>query len=144
MQLSKNALLTLAKATKGATSTDDVESDGIDMQGWDGVLFFTTLALFHADNFIKAQQSSDDGVADAYADLEGSKVAATADGQVVGVDVYRPRERYVRAFIECGGKATDVGAVYAVRYSGRKGPADNVTAGVRVLASLVSPAEGTA
>ena len=143
MQLSKNALLTLAKAGQVSAGTA-VEGDALDMQGWDGVLFFGTIAAFNAGNFIKAQQSSDAGVADAYADLEGSKVAATVNGQVVGVDVYRPRERYVRAYIVRAGANTATGDLYAVRYSGRKAPADNVTAGVLVLASLVSPAEGTA
>lgn len=143
MQLSRNALLTLAKASQVEAGTA-VEGDAIDMQNWDGVLFFITIAKFNAANYIKVQQSSDDAAADPYADLEGSKVAATVNGQVVGVDVYRPRERYVKAYIERGGLDTATGDLYAVRYSGRKAPADNVEAGVRVLASLVSPAEGTA
>ncbi|MFO8012120.1 MAG: hypothetical protein R6X20_02325 [Phycisphaerae bacterium] len=138
MNLLENVKVTLVKAQQTSAGTD-VESDSVDMEGFEGVVFLAKIATANAANFLKAQQSSDDGSSDAFADLEGTKVVPGDDGDQAKLDIYRPRERYVRAVIDRGGASTATGDIYAVQYGARKAPIANDDAETHV-----SPAEGTA
>ena len=73
--------LSLAKAATAAGTDDTLLTSAINMAGYEGVLFFTTFGTITATavTSIKVQQSSDDGVADAYGDLAGTAVAVAAD-----------------------------------------------------------------
>jgi hypothetical protein len=139
MQLSNEIKITKVKAGQ-ATGTSAVNSDVIDMQGYEGVIFFGTIATANAGNYLKAQQDSASGMGTA-ADLAAKKIVATADGEVVWLDIYRPAERYLRAVI-IRGVTTVTGDIYALRYKGRKRPEDNTTTDVILGELLVSPDEG--
>lgn len=140
MNLSKNTKLSLIKAA-AASDTSALTSDAVDMQGFDGVMFFGSIATVNAGNFAKVQQSSDNGVADAYADLEGTKNTPGDDGDTFLIDVYRPRERYLKVVITRGA-ATATGDVYALQYGARVKPTSQ--AATIDAETHVSPAEGTA
>lgn len=134
----------LTKIAAGAvTATTDVDSSVIDMSGYDGVVFFGSIATANAGNFIKAQQGTDATVTDA-ADLAGSKVVAAANNQVVWVEIHKPLERYLRAKIVRAGVTTVTGDLYALQYSGRVRPETNLVANALIGTLLISPAEGTA
>lgn len=141
MNLFKNVKLTKVKAGQ-TTGTSAVDSDVVDMQGYEGVVFFTTIATHAAGNYMKGQQDVDSGMG-TVADLAGSKVVADADAEVVWLDVYRPLKRYVRAEI-VRGTTTVTGDIYALQYSGRVKPETNLVANLLLGSLLVSPAEGTA
>jgi len=126
-----------------AAGTTDVDSASVDMAGYEGVLFLTSFGTAATNNYISAQQSSDDGSADAFADLTGTKIGATASDEDVWADIYRPRERYVRAHVELGTSST-VESIWAIQYGGRKQPVDNTTTGTIIGEAHVSVAEGTA
>jgi hypothetical protein len=126
-----------------ASGTTDQTGTGVDMSGWDGVLFVTTLGTPAVNNIMKAQQSNDDGSADDYDDLEGSAVAPGASDEQQFIDIYRPTKRYVRPYLTRG-SATTVENIYAIRYRGRSVPHDNVESGRSAGVALVSPDEGTA
>ena len=82
---------TAATSSKGTTV--------LDMQGYDGVVFFTALSVGHAsNNYMKVQQSGTNTTA-SMADLLGTKIQSTASALQLWADIYRPRERYVRAVI---------------------------------------------
>lgn len=137
----KNIKITLVEA--GATSAGtELTSDSVDMEGFDGVMFVGKIATVNAGNYGKAAQSSDDGVADAFSDIEGSKVVPGDDGDSFLIDVYKPQKRYVRCAVIRAGANTVTGDVYAIQYGPAKPP---VTQGTTIDSELhISPAEGTA
>lgn len=82
----------------------DRNSSGIDMSGFDSVMIvvkFGDIAA-GATTSIKAQQSSDDGSSDAYADLAGTKqsVAATDDNKIFYIDMRRVDEKWIRLVVD--------------------------------------------
>lgn len=137
-------LLKVADAATAATSA--VTSSAVDMQadgGWDGCLFFTSLGTAAADNIMKAQQSDDDAVDDAYSDLEDSGVPVGASDEDQFMDIQEPAKRYLKAVVTRGTSST-CGDIWAVLYRGRKLPFNNVLAGTINGVQLTRPDEGTA
>lgn len=138
--LEENALrLAVAGAASAGT---DVNGAAFDMAGYDGVLIFCSIATFNAGNFLKAQQGEASNLSDA-ADLAGSKVAAVANGQVVCLDINRPKERYIRGVAVRGGANTATGDMYYLGYKASQQPVSNLITNVLLSKQLVSPAEGT-
>jgi hypothetical protein len=131
-----------------AAGTTDVEGASVDMHeegGFEGVMFMTSFSVAAADNFLKAQQSDDDGVADGWSDLEGTKVltGASPSNEDVWLDIYRPTKRYVRPVAVVDTSST-VESIWSQRYNPRKLPVDNTTDGTITGEAHVSPDEGTA
>ena len=129
-------------AAAAAAGTTDVNGTGVDMQadgGWDGVLFLASFGTAAADNLIHAEQSEDNS---SFADLEASEVDAGASDEQQWLDIYRPRERYVRP-VAIRGTSSTLENMWAVLYRGRHLPYGNVTSGTIAGKALVSPAEGT-
>ena len=128
----------LRKVAAGATTaTDEVVSDIIDMQGAEGVILFTTIGTDNAGNYLKAQSSDAANMANAV-DLEGKKIVATDDGQVVWLDIYKPQQRYITAnVIRTATSAT--GDIYAIKYGMRTYPVDNLVTDIIIGELLVSP-----
>jgi len=141
MQLSKNTKLTKVAAAAVSAGTA-VTSDAVDMQGFEGVMFFGSIATANAGNFAKARQDSASNMG-AAADLEGTKNVTGDDADSFLIDVYRPRERYVDCQVVRAGANTATGDIYALQYGPlRKAPTSQ---GATVDAEAhVSPAEGTA
>lgn len=129
-----------------ASGTADRNGATLDMQGWDGVMIIATIGTVAAGavTSIKAQQGADSGLSDA-ADLAGTSVAIADDddGEVKIIDVYQPRERYVRAVVDKDATNACAETVTYVQYRGRILPTAAHGSGVTVEAHL-SPAEGTA
>lgn len=141
MNLSKH--VKLRKVAAAATSAGtEVISSVVDMQGYEGVLFFTTIATANAGNYLKAQSGTDATVTDA-ADLAGTKVVAAANGQVVFLDIHKPQERYLTANIIRAGTNTATGDIYAIQYCGKVKPESNIVTNVIIGELHVSPDEGT-
>jgi hypothetical protein len=139
MEMSKMTRLTLVAAAAGAATTA-VVSTAIDMANFEGVMFFGNVATGAANNIVKAQQGLLADGSDA-ADLTGTANAITANNNQFLVDIYRPRERYVRVSL-ARGTSTASGEIYALQYGPRVQP--TTQASTVKLESFVSPAEGTA
>lgn len=122
-------------------------SSAVDMADYEGCLFIALLGACDGTSVpsLKAQQSSDDGSTDSYADLLGTSVAGTDadDNKMLILDVYRPRERYLKALVTRATADVVIDGVLAIKYGPRKTP---ITQGSDVANSElhVSPAEGTA
>lgn len=131
-----------------AAGTSDLTSAAIDTAGWDGVKIYTAFGALTsgAVTSVKLQQSSDDGGSDAYADLAGSSVpvADSRSNDVVVHDIYRPKERYIKAVIDRGTANAVVDGVWAVLYNNKKQPTTDDSATVVARKVLISPSEGTA
>lgn len=140
MNLSKNVKVVLAKAGQSSAGTA-VNSDVIDMQGFEGVMFVGSIATANAANFGKLQQGQQSDGSD-MADLAGTKVVPGDNGDSFLIDLYQPQERYVRCVVDRGGANTATGDIYAILYCARKAPTSH---GATIDAELhASPAEGTA
>lgn len=146
MQIGKELKFTQVK-TAVAAGTSDINSDTIDMQNWDGVLFITSFGTITsgAVTSVKVQQDTDSG-AGTMADLLGSgqAVADSDSDQCVVHDLYKPLERYVRIVVDRATQNAVLNSIVAIQYRGSKTPATNDSATVVALKSLISPAEGTA
>jgi len=126
-------------ADAAAADTTAVTGASVDMDGWDGVLFLTSLGTAAANNAMHAEQSADDS---AFADLEGSEVDVGASDEDQFIDIQRPSDRYVRPVV-LRGTSSACGDVWAIQYRGSQVPQSNVTSGTINGKQLVSPAEGT-
>ena len=138
MNFSARTKLLLVKAAQASAGTA-INSNSVDMRGFENVQFFVSIATAGSANFVKVQSSDDDST---FNDLTGTKVVVPTDGDIVGVDVIRPRERYVRLVIDRSGGNTATGDAYAVQYAPQTMPTTQPT--TVVLERHVSPAEGTA
>lgn len=131
-----------------AAGTTDLTSEAVDMAGFEGVRFICGFGAITAGaaTSVKAQQSSDDGASDAYADLEGTAitVADDDDNQVTIIDVFRPRERYLKHVVDRGTQNAVVDFLIAELYGARQEPTTDDTATVVAREVHLSPAEGTA
>lgn len=131
-----------------AAGTSDVSSAALDMANFDGVKFYVSFGTITsgAVTSVKVQQSSDDAASDAYADLEGTAVtvADDDDNQVVVIDVYRPKERYLEVVVDRGTANAVIDGVVAVQYGPRVMPTTDDSTTVVAREVHASPAEGTA
>jgi len=119
----------------------------VDLKGFGAVAFvalFGALADTSAAK-LKAQQSTDDAVADAFADLVGTglDIGTAHDNKLVVLEIQNPRERYVRPAIVRATANVVIDGVVAFLFKADKEP---VTADTTVAASELhhAPAEGTA
>lgn len=129
-----------------ASGTADRNGAVLDMRGWDGVLViaqFGTIAT-GAVTSIKMQQGTDASVTDA-ADIVGSgiTIADDDDGKIKYIDLWQPRERYVRCVVDKDATNACAETVTYIQYAGRELPVSAHGTGVAGEAHL-SPAEGTA
>ncbi|AMV20415.1 hypothetical protein [Planctomyces sp. SH-PL14] len=145
--LSKQVKVTRVNNAAAAAQTA-VNATGVDMAGWDGVLFIAllgTLTTTHATS-LKAQQSSDNAAADDYSDIAGSSTGNMADGdsnKIILLDVFRPTKQYVRPVLVRGTANAVLDGILAIQYAGRDIP---ITQGstVSVQDAVISADEGTA
>ena len=134
-------LLKIQDHTAAGTST--ITSDAVDTQGYGGVMLVTSVGTAAANNTVKAQQSSDDGVADSYGDLEGTSVASGTSDEDLWIDVFKPMKRYIK-FVVARGTSTTLETLWAILYRPDRGPVDNTTSGTIIGESFNGPDEGTA
>lgn len=137
------ALKTVRVVTAQAISTG-INGDSVDMRGFDSVAFVAAFGALSGAAVLKAQQSSDDGSSDAFADLEGSGVdlTGTDDDGLAILEVVRPCERYVRPVIT-GEAADEVDCVLAILFNAKSEPVTHDDT-VAATGLVVSPDEGTA
>jgi len=124
-----------------ASGTATRNGVGLSMAGYDGVRVIVKFAAIAAGavTTIKAQQSSDNGSADAYSDIAGSEqtIAATDDDKIFTIDINRPLKSWVRVVVvKDATNATAEMAVYE-QYGGNSVSPSNAE-------RFLSPAEGTA
>lgn len=141
--LSENVKISVGLAY--ASGTADREGAVLDMKGWDGVLMiaqFGTIAA-GAVTKLKAQQGAAANLSDA-ADLAGTSItiADDDDSKIKYLDLWQPRERYVRCVVDKDATNACAETVTYLQYRGKALPATHGT-GVAGEAHL-SPAEGTA
>lgn len=132
--ISDNVLITKVKDhTTAGTST--VESDTVDMLGYDGVVFVTSFGTPAANNIATMEHGDASPAATATVAL---KTSGSSDEEVV-LDVQHPTKRYVRLSVARGTSST-LESIYAIQYKGRSLPADNSVSGTIALGQFNAPA----
>lgn len=142
--VSGNSVSRVITVTNGAAGTTDIESSVVDTSDCEGVVFILQMGAIvsGAVTSAKVQQGAASNLSDA-ADLTGTSqtIADTDDDEVFVFDVRRPRERYVRLYVDRGTQNATCSAI-AIKYGVRNQP---VTHGTGVNAEAFAyPAEGTA
>lgn len=135
--LSQN--IKISRGLAYASGTADRNGAILDMAGWDGLLIIAIFATIATGgvNSIKVQQGSAANLSDA-ADLPDTEIdiADNDDNCVRYIDVYQPRERYLRAVIDKDTSNACAESVLYIRYRGLQQPVTAhglVTEGVAVL-----------
>lgn len=122
-------------------STVTINSDSVDMSGYDGVMFLTSYGTAAADNLLQAAQST--ASTTSFSDLLGTSVGAGASDEEQWIDIKRPIEQFVRATAVRATSST-IESIWAFQYGARDVPVDNTTAGTIHGEQHVSPSTGTA
>jgi len=146
LQLSSD--LFLVKALDQASGTVDRNGAGLDMSNFETVFMLVNMGTIAggAVTSIKAQQSDDDGVGDAYSDLLATKIDIEDDddNQIFAIEITRPQKKFVRVVVDKdGANATDETATY-LQYKKRTPGADINVTDLVTFESHVSPIEGVA
>jgi hypothetical protein len=139
-----NKFVIASTTTACAAGTTDVTSDAIDTAGYEGCCFVVPMGTIAstAVTSIKAQQCDTSG--GTYADLTSTAqtIADTDDDKLYYVDVFRPREQFLKLVLDRGTANATAGGIIAILYNGDKRP---VTQGTNVSGESFNwPAEGTA
>lgn len=96
-----------------------VNGNGVDMQGYEGVLFVLAVGALDGTQDMKVQGDDNSGFSSP-TDITGAaitQVSATGDNKLYLLDVYRPTERFVRSVVTNGaGAVADFQGVIAMRY----------------------------
>ena len=128
-----------------AAGTADEASASVDMANFEGVKFYVAFGAITsgAVTKVQVQQSDDNGSSDTFSTLAGGEVtvADDDDNQVVVIDVYRPRKRYLRVNVDRGTQNAVIDGVLGVQYGARKKPVDNDATTVVSRTVLTSPEE---
>jgi hypothetical protein len=122
-----------------ATGTSTVDGAALDMAGFDGALFIVRLGSPATNNNLRVRQCDTSG--GTYADLTGTLVGNHATDNPLIVDVYRPREQFLKYQITRG-TTTTVDIVTIIQYNARSRPTSQPS-GTQSEAHNW-PAEGTA
>ena len=147
MDLAKNIDIREVAPQIAAASNTDTNTDRLDMQGCDGVVFITPITDC-ADTgvaTITAEQNTSDSDS-GMAALSGATATATSaanddlNNTLLVLDVYRPQERYVQAAITSATANIAFGNTIAILYKGRKCPI-TAHASISQRTTVISPAE---
>lgn len=146
--LSKNVLISTAiTPTAGGAASAVVYGSICDMANYEGVLMVARFGEITtgAVTSVKAQQDTAAG-GGTMADLEGTSqtVADDDDNQIFVIDLYRPKERYVRLAVPRATQNAVVAEAHYVQYGPRELPVSNNVTDLVTCETHISPAEGTA
>jgi hypothetical protein len=148
MSLSNKVKITRHSNAVAAGAAVITPSSGIDMQNYEGCLFMVEFGAIVAGaaTSIEVHTSSDDGVADSYTALIGTgvTVADDDDNQIFWVDVYKPRERYLKLIVNRATQNSTVDGITAIQYEPRAMSTTHDATTVGGGEIHTSPAEGTA
>jgi Rieske Fe-S protein len=144
--LSEHLKITKA-GNASAAGVTAVNSDAVDMLGYDGVLLFVAAGAITAGGVqsVKAQVDTVSNFASPE-DLAGTAIAIADDddNQIFVLDIQRPPQRYVRLVISRATQNSAFGEIYAIRYKARSGPQANSVTDTSTVEVHADPVVGTA
>jgi hypothetical protein len=137
----------LRTALDHAEGSADRNGAEFDMSGFDGVMMVCKFGDIGAGavTTVKAQQDTVTGMGSA-ADLEGTgiSVANDDDNQIFVIDIYQPKERFVRLVVDKDAANNTEEMAFYIGYKASKKPTVMTLADKVTYEFHQSPAEGTA
>jgi hypothetical protein len=126
-----------------AAGTSAVVSTGLDMTGYDGVLFLTSFGTAAANNTARASVCAT--VGGTYADLAGTDVPSNASDEDIFLDVVRPPAATPFIILTVArGTSSTLESIWAIQYNARSLPIQNVVTGTITGEQHADKAAGTA
>jgi hypothetical protein len=142
--LTDNIKITKVKDHSTA-ATSAVDSDAVDMTGYDGVVFITSFGTANANNTANLAVSATSG--GSYDDLLGTSVASGTSDEDVWLDmqggVADSTKPWVRLEVARGTSST-LESIWAIQYKARALPISNVVSGTIIGEQHNRPIAGTA
>lgn len=143
--MSQPSLMERLKFTKVSdhetANTTAINSTGVDMSGFDGVVFITSFGTAASNNTINAAQGATLG--GSYADLEDTEVSSGTSDEDVWVEIDQPIDQFVRCEVTRGTSST-LESIWAIQFGNRdREAALNVSSGTIIGEIHIRPAEGT-
>lgn len=144
LSMLKDCLITRV-SNAAVAGTTDIDTDVLDMTGYDGVMFVaalgdatsTSVLELHAYGNTASSISSPTPVEITDDNVQYTAGASDADNKLLVLDVVRPSKRYIFARLRIDTANCVVDGIIAIQYRSRNRP---VTQGSTVLASaLVGP-----
>lgn len=131
MNVSKQTKLMLVQAplTAGST-TNNLASNPVDMTGFDGCRFISTIGATSTAVTLIAQMASTTTSSDFAAfGTSITTAATTVADRILALDVYKPTKRYLRTTLNSTG-GNDSGGTIAELYGARVSPTTNASTDV--------------
>ncbi len=137
----------VAVSTAGSSGGDSTTrggfpfpSTGLDMAGYDGVVFIAQAAgssagiggLFAAYSSISSTELSTTFTEYPKAHVQGANAAASTVYDTVVLDVYRPVKRYINATLQLAATSEVPVSIIAIQYRGSKAPITSVSTGYKI------------
>lgn len=132
--------------TVAAGTTDTLESTYVDTAGFQGCRFIIGFGAITANAVTTCKVEQCDTSGGSYADLLGTaiSVADDDDSQIVVMDIFQPRERYLKSVITRATANAVVDFLIVELYGPTTVPAVRTDATVVATEISIAPAEGTA
>jgi len=143
--MQENALINGIKLTKvmdsQAAAQTNRDSDIIDMQGYDGVMFLASFGVLIENGTLElvVDQNTANSTS-GMAELTGTVThtcGASDSESMLAIDVYKPRKRYLRCGIEIGTQNAEIDSVIAIQYGAHNRPITQSTDANGVLGSEI-------
>lgn len=99
-----------------ATGTSTITGTALDMAGFEGALFIVRLGSPATNNNIRLSQCDTSG--GSYAELTGSLVGNHATDNPLVIDIFRPREQFLK-YIVTRGTTTTIDTVTIIQYNSK-------------------------
>ena len=139
--LTSNCKITKVK-DHSAAGTSDVVSDIIDMQGYEGVVFITSLGTAASGNYIVCQGNTVNSTG-GMADLASTKITSGTSDEDLVEDLLHPQFRYIQATVTRGTSST-CESIWAIQYGARRLPPTNTISGTLIQEQHEGSIAGTA
>lgn len=117
-----------------AAGTSPITATGVDMLGWDGVMFLAQLTVANDNNYLTAGLADTDA---AYTPNTSARVVSgtSPSNEYLVLDIQRPTKRWVNAIMTLGTSSAIVG-IWAIRYRGRNAPSTVAVSGTLGLTQI--------
>lgn len=138
------ATLVQAPLADGQAATDSSNVDMAADGGYDGVWFIGVVGTITGSGTatLLAQQAATDIAGDALSGMSVVATAAADSDKILGLDIYRPTDRYVGTKLTRATANSVYGGTIALQYRGRSRPTTHLAATLAAaMVSAVTPAE---
>ena len=146
MNLSKKVKLVRHEVAVAAGSSNNTPSAGVDTQGYRGCCFVVSWGTIVSAGVQSIEAHQATTLAGSYAALLGTKVtvADDDDDKVTYLDIYEPRERFLKCIQNRATQNSTIDGCLAILYDPTDAPPTHDATTVSGGETHVAPAEGTA